>query len=174
MPRSHPTLKYQHLQQFTKGTGRARDEGCRQQYGALWMERFGGTCRPKDEQQVLFSRDKRRRGLNQRAAVVCLDGPIGSIAGPYEGKANDHVIVRVSGLEGDVRRVCSGRRQLFLSGDQACKHLDGIFGPCRWGRSLTGNKASFDRQLSSVRIAVGQTDPESVGIRRLRHATTSA
>jgi len=116
---------------------------------------FRETCRPQEEQRTMYSGYKRHHGFKYQA-VVCPDGLIGSIAGPYEGKINDHAIVRDSDLERDLQQVCSDRRPLYLFGDQAYKHLNGIFSPYPGGRTLTGDKAAFNRRLSSVRIAVEQ------------------
>ncbi len=55
-------------------------------------ETFQETCRPQKEQQVMYSGYKRHHGFKYQA-VVCSDGLIESIAGPYEGKINDHAIV---------------------------------------------------------------------------------
>ena len=155
MLRWHPILQYRRLRQYSRAIGRA---GGWRGRGTIWGfidGTFRGTCRPEEEQRLLYSGYKRRHGFKYQA-IVCPDGLIGSIDGPYEGKANDHAMVHASGLEEDLARVCRGHRQLYLFGDQAYKHLDGIFGPYSGGRSLTGDKAAFNRCLSSIRIAVEQ------------------
>jgi len=76
----------------------------------------------------MYSGYKRHHGFKYQA-VVCSDGLIESIAGPYEGKINDHVIVQDFGLKQDLQQVCNGQRQLFLFEDQVYKHLDEIFEP---------------------------------------------
>ncbi len=155
MLRWHPILRYQRLRQYSRAIGRAGEWRGR---GTIWGfvdGTFRGTCRPEQEQQAVYSGYKKHHGFKYQA-IVCPDGLIGSIMGPYEGKANDHAIVRHSGLERELQQICEGRRQLFLYGDQAYKHLDGIFGPYRGGRALSGPKKAFNKTLSSVRIAVEQ------------------
>lgn len=92
MLRWHPTLQYRRLRQYTRAIRRAGGWGGKAVIWGFVNETFRGTCRPKDEQQVLYLGYKRHHGFKYQA-VVCPDGLIGSIADPYEGKANNHAIV---------------------------------------------------------------------------------
>jgi len=48
-----------------------------------------------NNQRVLYSGYKKHHGFKYQG-IVCSDGLIASIADPYEKKANDHQIVRLS------------------------------------------------------------------------------
>jgi len=116
---------------------------------------FQETCHPQKEQQVMYSGYKRHHDFKYQA-VVCSDSLIESIAGLYEEKINDHVIVQDFSLKQNLQQVCNDQRQLFLFEDQAYKHLDEIFEPYQEERTLTDNKVTFNHRLSSIQIAVKQ------------------
>ncbi len=61
-------------------------------------ETFQETCCSQKEQQTMYSGYKRHHGFKYQA-VICSDSLIDSIAGLYEEKINDHVIVQNFGLE---------------------------------------------------------------------------
>ena len=119
-------------------------------------ETFWETCYPQKEQQMMYSEYKRHHDFKYQA-VVCSDSLIESIAGLYEEKINDHIIVQDFDLKQNLQQICNDQRQLFLFEDQVYKHLDEIFKPYWEERTLTDDKAVFNHCLSSIQIAIEQT-----------------
>ncbi len=77
---------------------------------------------------MMYSEYKRHHDFKYQA-VVCSDSLIESIAGLYEEKINDHIIVQDFDLKQNLQQICNDQRQLFLFEDQVYKHLDEIFKP---------------------------------------------
>lgn len=151
----HPSLQYRRLRQYARAIRRVGGWTGGGKIRGFIDGTFRATCRPMEDQRFFYSGYKKHHGFKYQG-IVCPDGLIRSIAGLYEGKMNDHQIVRVSRVQEDVRRVCRGHPQLFLYGDQAYQRLWGIMGPYRGGQTLDHNKATFNKTLSGVRIAVEQ------------------
>ena len=89
-------------------------------------------------------------------AVVCPDGLVAALSGPYEGRANDLYMVKDSKIEEDCEGLIGQNPPYYLYGDCAYKQLAYIFGPCQGGKSLPIEKQLFNEQLSTVRISVAQ------------------
>jgi len=70
-------------------------------------ETFQKTCHSQKEQQTMYSEYKRHHDFKYQV-VICSDGLINSIAGLYEEKINDHIIVQNFDLKQDLQQVCSG------------------------------------------------------------------
>jgi hypothetical protein len=151
----HPSLQYRRLRRYARAIKRV---GGWTGEGTIWGfidGTFRATCRPTENQRFFYSGYKKHHGFKYQG-IVCPDGLIGSIAGPYEGKMNDLQIVRKSQVQEDLHQVCNGHPQLYLYGDQAYQRLWGIMGPYRGGRTLNKQQQTFNKTLSSVRIAVEQ------------------
>ncbi len=152
----HSILQYWCLWQYSQAIKRANEWREQETIWGFVNKMFQGTCRSQKEQWMMYSGYKRHHGFKYQA-VICSDNLIESIAGPYEEKINDHIIVQDFGLKQNLQQVCNGQRQLFLFEDQAYKHLDEIFEPYWEERTLTDDKAAFNHCLSSIWIAVEQT-----------------
>lgn len=151
----HLSLKYRRLRQYAcviKWVGGWRGGE------TIWRfidGTFRPTCRPGENEQFFYSGYKKRHGFKYQG-IVCPDGLIGSIARPFEGKANDFKMVRNSGVKEDLCWVCQGHPQIFLYGDQAYRWLWGIKGSYAGGRTLDYTHKRFNKTLSRVHIIVKQ------------------
>ncbi|CAN8029526.1 unnamed protein product [Ixodes persulcatus] len=108
-------------------------------------------CRPTWHQRKFFSGHKRYH-CTKYQAVMCPNGIIARLDGPYEGCRHDAGILRESGLYTDLE-VLMSPKPFVLYGDPAYPHrelLQRNFG----GASLTVGQATFNYQMSRVRQSV--------------------
>ena len=88
----HSILQYQHLQQYSQTIKRVNEWREQETIWRFVNETFQKTCCSQKEQQVMYSEYKRHHSFKYQT-VICSDSLIELIAGPYEEKINDHIIV---------------------------------------------------------------------------------
>ena len=152
MLRWHPMLTSQRLQPYARAIDALGGGDC------IWgfvHGAFKGFCQPGEQQRVFNSGYTKQRGYKYQA-VVCPDGLVAALSGPYEGRANDLYMVKDSKIEEDCEVLMGQNPPYYLYGDCAYKQLAYIFGPFQSGKSLSIEKQLFNEQLSTVRISVEQ------------------
>jgi len=89
--------------------------------------------------------------------VVIPNGLISSLIRPFEGKANDWKMLKVSQLQNRFRKLFAGHKTLYLYGDSAYNCSYSILGAYKHYRGrflLLKEQFEANRRLSTVRIAV--------------------
>ena len=152
MLRWHPMLTYERIQQYARAVDALGGGDC---IRGFVDGTFKGFCRPGEQQRRFYSGYKKQHGYKYQA-VVCPDGLVTALSGPFEGRVNDFYMVKDSKLEEDCEALMGQNPPYYLYGDCAYKQLAYIFGPFLGGKSLPIEKQLFNKQLSSVRISVEQ------------------
>ncbi|CAB4017499.1 Hypothetical predicted protein [Paramuricea clavata] len=110
-------------------------------------------ARPKYHQRVMYNGHKRVHSIKFQS-VVLPNGLIGNLAGPYEGKRHDSMMLQESGLLTNLRQIAFyNNNPLCIYGDPAYPlgvHLQAPFRE----RELTPAMAEFNREMSRVRVSV--------------------
>lgn len=108
-------------------------------------------CRPSQNQQEYFSGHKRLHALKYQA-LMCANGLICELDGPYPGKRHDAGILFESDLYSKLERLV-GEHHYVIYGDPAypLRHL--IMKPYG-GSHLTQEQQNFNSAMSTVRQAV--------------------
>ena len=160
----HPTIDYRRIREYGRALNDAGGGGL------IWGfidGTFQGVCRPTEEQRDYYSGYKKRHGVKYQG-IVCPDGLIGSIDGPYIGEVNDNRMVALSGLGARLERVgrlsytflvsytnyiqiFEGHQALYLYGDAAYSCRDWIL--CGYDNP-SREEARFNHRMSSMRISV--------------------
>ncbi|KAM7310045.1 hypothetical protein ISCGN_007005 [Ixodes scapularis] len=107
------------------------------------------VCRPMWHQRKFFSGQK-WYPCTKYQAVMCPNGIIARLDGPYEGCRHDAGILGESGLYTDLE-VLMNPNPFVLYGDPAYPHPELLQHPF-WGVSLTVGQATFNYQMSRVRL----------------------
>ncbi|XP_075539760.1 uncharacterized protein LOC142574599 [Dermacentor variabilis] len=108
-------------------------------------------CRPSVNQRVYFSGHKRHHALKYQA-VMCANGIVCQLDGPYEGHRHDAGILRDSGLYEKLERLVQGN-SYCIYGDPAYPLRPLLMRPYA-GAALTRQQELFNKQMSTVRQAV--------------------
>lgn len=141
----HPSLTYERMKEYAKA---CKELGELQGKSTIWGfvdGIFRQFCRPKNRQQLVYSKYRRSHGMEWFVGIVP-DGLIGFLYGPFEGKVNDIRMLKKSGLQRRLRHLFSiqGRRPLYLFGDKAYKSQRFIMAPCVGIRS--GWRKKFNKK----------------------------
>ncbi|XP_077553432.1 uncharacterized protein LOC144168291 [Haemaphysalis longicornis] len=146
---SHQWMNPSRLQEFTEAV-HARGAPLRSCWGFI-----DGTasriCRPTVDQQEYFSGHKRCHVVKYQA-VMCANGIICQLDGPYKGRRHDAGILKESRLYENLEKVAQGQR-LVIYGDPAYPLKPLLMKPYG-GASLQPHEARFNRRMSTVRQAV--------------------
>ncbi|CAN7946698.1 unnamed protein product, partial [Ixodes hexagonus] len=108
-------------------------------------------CRPSLLQQEHFSGHKRFHVLKYQA-VMCANGIICQLDGPFRGRRHDGGILRESNLYDNLEKLCQGHK-FVIYGDPAYPLRPLLLKPYG-GSSLRPHEAHFNRVMSTVRQAV--------------------
>lgn len=111
-------------------------------------------CRPGVDQQEYFSGHKRLHCVKYQS-VLCPDGIIVSLLGPFHGRRHDAGILRESGFYEQLESCCKfpHERNFVLYGDPAYGVREQLISPHRQGR-LTPQQQHFNTAMSAVRQSV--------------------
>lgn len=129
--------------------------------GAALMNCWGfidGTarpiCRPSIDQENYFSGHKRHHCLKYQS-VLCPDGIVASLIGPFPGRRHDAGILRDSNLYTQLEECArfDNDEKYVLYGDPAYPVMELLLCPYS-GRRLTDEQQLFNTSMSSVRQAV--------------------
>lgn len=112
-------------------------------------------CRPKRNQEDYFSGHKRHHCVKYQS-VVCPDGIIVSLKGPYPGRRHDAGILRDSGFYEELEQhtVFNDNEKYCLYGDSAYPIRELLMCPFPTGRGITQEQELFNLNMSRVRQAV--------------------
>ncbi|XP_070384926.1 uncharacterized protein [Dermacentor albipictus] len=108
-------------------------------------------CRPSRDQKLFFSGHKRFHALKYQA-IMCPNGIICQLNGPYVGSRHDAGILRRSKTYQKLEQLVKGRR-FCLYGDPAYPLRPLLLKPYG-GSSLTVQQLAFNKRMSTVRQAV--------------------
>lgn len=113
------------------------------------------VCRPKRDQEEYFSGHKRHHCVKYQS-VLCPDGIVVSLKGPYTGRRHDAGILRESNLYEELEQVASfnDNEKYCLYGDCAYPIRELLLCPFPAGRGLTPEQQLFNASMSRVRQAV--------------------
>lgn len=111
-------------------------------------------CRPSVNQQAYYSGHKRTHCLKYQN-VVCPDGIIASMMGPFQGSRHDAGMLRESRLyeQLEAKAKFSDDSKFVIYGDPAYPIMELILKPFST-RNITPIEANFNRRMSTVRQAV--------------------
>jgi hypothetical protein len=111
-------------------------------------------CRPSINQEEYFSGHKRHHCVKYQS-VLCPDGIIASLMGPYPGRRHDAGIFRESNLYNQLeQRARFGENEKYvLYGDPAYPIQELLLCPFP-GRRLAIEQQNFNTRMSSMRQAV--------------------
>ncbi|CAN8023026.1 unnamed protein product [Ixodes persulcatus] len=108
-------------------------------------------CRPKRNQKAYFSGHKRMHVVKYQS-IMCPNGIVCQLDGPYPGRRHDAGILRDSGLYSKLERLV-GNQDLVIYGDPAYPLKPLLLKPYG-GSSLTPTQQAFNFGMSRVRQAV--------------------
>ncbi|XP_065311757.1 uncharacterized protein [Dermacentor albipictus] len=108
-------------------------------------------CRPKRNQRDYFSGHKRMHMLKYQS-VMCPNGIVCQLDGPYPGRRHDAGILQSSGLYAKLEKLV-GPHQFVIYGDPAYPLKPLLMKPYG-GSSLTTTQLAFNTSMSRVRQAV--------------------
>ncbi|XP_075526500.1 uncharacterized protein LOC142558232 [Dermacentor variabilis] len=108
-------------------------------------------CRPKRNQRDYFSGHKRMHMLKYQS-VMCPNGIVCQLDGPYPGRRHDAGILQSSGLYAKLEKLV-GPHQFVIYGDPAYPLKPLLMKPYG-GSSLTTTQLEFNTSMSRVRQAV--------------------
>ncbi|XP_064472844.1 uncharacterized protein LOC135387668 [Ornithodoros turicata] len=110
-------------------------------------------CRPSEDQKIYFSGHKRYHALKYQS-VMCPNGLIVRLDGPYEGRKHDAGILRASGLYGDLEKLMDRMEGHYvLYGDPAYPLLPLLQRPYV-SASVSPQQKDFNKAMSTVRQCV--------------------
>jgi hypothetical protein len=114
----------------------------------------GTICRPSINQEEYFSGHKRHHCVKYQS-VLCPDGIIASLMGPYPGRRHDAGIFRESNLYNQLeqRARFAENEKYVLYGDPAYSIQELLLCPFP-GRRLAIEQQNFNTRMSSMRQAV--------------------
>lgn len=108
-------------------------------------------CRPSRDQKLLFSGHKRTHALKYQA-IMCPNGIICQLDGPYAGSKHDAGILRLSKVYEKLERLVQGH-SYCIYGDPAYPLRPLLMKP--YGTAnITAQQLAFNKAMSSVRQAV--------------------
>ncbi|KAL3191330.1 hypothetical protein MRX96_018738 [Rhipicephalus microplus] len=108
-------------------------------------------CHPTVNQRIYFSGHKRQHSVKYQS-VMCANGIVGQLDGPYAGHKHDAGILRLSGLYQKLEKL--SQSYLYgIYGDPAYPLRPLLMRPYA-GAILTRPQALFNRHMSTVRQAV--------------------
>ena len=128
-------------------------------------------CRPQENQEFWYSGYKKKHTIKFHA-IMCPDGLISHLAGPYEGKLGDWTAWKVSGIQDVLREVHSNaseepdeqnpdkqnqvRDQLYVYSDPAYTLSYGVMGgyKAQPSRPLNPVLQAINAHMSSLRVSV--------------------
>ncbi|CAN7948011.1 unnamed protein product [Ixodes hexagonus] len=108
-------------------------------------------CRPSKDQKPYFSGHKRVHVVKYQA-VMCANGIICQLDGPYEGHRHDAGMLRISGLHEKMETLVQDH-SFVIYGDPAYPMMPLLLKPHR-GAVLTPPEVNFNKAMSTVRQAV--------------------
>ncbi|XP_040064314.1 protein ALP1-like [Ixodes scapularis] len=108
-------------------------------------------CRPTEDQRLYFSGHKRVHAIKYQG-IMCANGIIVEMNGPYPGHRHDAGILRLSGLYERLEDLAQGS-VYTIYGDPAYP-LRPLLQKPFMGASLTAAEQNFNKKMSSVRQAV--------------------
>ncbi|KAG0427280.1 hypothetical protein HPB47_025656 [Ixodes persulcatus] len=108
-------------------------------------------CRPSTNQRIYFSGHKRLHALKYQS-IMCANGIICQLDGPYPGHRHDAGILRESGLYEKLEKLVQGR-SYTIYGDPAYPLRRLLMRPYA-GATLTQQQVLFNSGMSTVRQAV--------------------
>lgn len=108
-------------------------------------------CRPSKDQRPYFSGHKRVHALKYQA-VMCANGMICQLDGPFPGHKHDAGILRISGLLDKMKKLVQDQKYVIY-GDPAYPLGRFLYKPHR-GAVLTQSEVDFNKAMSTVRQAV--------------------
>ncbi|KAM7311147.1 hypothetical protein ISCGN_008054 [Ixodes scapularis] len=108
-------------------------------------------CRPSKDQRPYFSGHKRVHALKYQA-VMCANGMICQLDGPFPGHKHDAGILRISGLLDKMEKLVQDQKYVIY-GDPAYPLGRFLYKPHR-GAVLTQSEVNFNKAMSTVRQAV--------------------
>jgi hypothetical protein len=154
----HPRLRqYKVSRRFARALAR---EKCPGRIWGFIEGHFVPFSRPKKGQRWYYSGYKKCHGMNWQV-IVTPDGPMNSVMGPWEGKANDWSMYTDTRVARRSERTMGSseqprqrpRRMLYLFGDSAYNLTNGVIPP--FGPSVvSAQEESFNSNLASLRISV--------------------
>jgi hypothetical protein len=110
-------------------------------------------CRPSEDQEEMYNGHKRFHGVKYQT-VMCPNGMIAHIFGPYPGRRHDSSMYRESDLEDELVQVFDRNgRQMKIYGDLGYPLRDVLVVPFK-GNNLCNLQKEFNLLMSKERITV--------------------
>lgn len=112
-------------------------------------------CRPSVNQQEYYSGHKRYHCLKFQS-VLCADGIIASLKGPYSGRRHDAGIFRESQLYNELQeKAVFGDESFTIYGDQAYGLMDLLLTPFPGSmQDLLPHQLRFNQSMKILRVSV--------------------
>lgn len=160
----HPRLDYNRAKRCGRAVKRLGGGG--QIFGFI-DGTFRAFCKPEKLQGIYYTGYKHAHGCKFQG-IVCPDGLMMSLSGPYEGRLNDLNMV----LESKISETISEKfepheppdrldKKLFLYGDKAYHGLPRIIAPYPRNNLIVDETHSWNKEMEKARVAVenafGQT-----------------
>ncbi|CAN7939657.1 unnamed protein product, partial [Ixodes hexagonus] len=149
---SHSWLNHSNLDEFSKASGAVHAKGA--PLDKCWGFIDGTArpiCRPTEDQRLFFSGHKRVHALKYQG-VMCANGIVAEMHGPYPGHGHDAGVLRLSGLLQRLEDVVHGSTY-YLYGDPAYP-LHPLIQKPFMGATLSALQVAFNKKMSSVRQTV--------------------